>query len=621
MAIHDLTASLDLKQNLNIYATCKQLDNLNLILSIYDNSVQANLTNYDVRLKAMKADKVPLIQEHTGITINNNVVTIAADEQLTTTSGKTLVELQFINKTTGQRKATFNLALMVNPSTFEINATISTATYTLLQELENKLDQASDFLENVDEAIEVNDNLIATLITATATNTDLEANITTANTLITSGTALNNSLDANITEGTTLDSELDTANTLATSNIAAMGSFGDVSVLAQTVTGYTTDLNHMFNISPSVLKIPLANDYRGWQGVTVANDLIYVFTDRNESFGLENIISVYSLDGKLISEKRNAYTGLDPQGKFMSFGDGNEIDGFLYVTAYNINSGGSPLISRVVKFNLTDLSINQVYEIGLGTAESVTKNNNAFWVVYHDIAGVRKYDLNFTFLQQYNLSYVDAPNGLFQGTLWDGNYFYANLHGNNLNSDAIAFSQLRKYQFDGTNFNFIEAIAPPTDGCGQGLAKYGDYYFWNDRPNNLIVVSKNIKKGNVYSEILPYQNELSFKPTLLNNWEPYDTIYDRIARVTVSNGIVYLSGIIKNTVNIESVIFKLPSRYTPKYSRNFMVISDKGVIRIPIVGRNSNNPPQIGDVVCNNIFTLTGVSWISLDGISYPITD
>ncbi|MFT8348765.1 hypothetical protein [Clostridium saccharoperbutylacetonicum] len=383
----------------------------------------------------------------------------------------------------------------------------------------------------------------------------------------------------------------------------------------------TQDLNRLFNLSPSVMKIPLVGDYRGWQGVTVANDLIYVFTDRNESFGLENIISVYSLDGKLISEKRNAYTGLDPQGKFMSFGDGNEIDGFLYVTAYNINSGGSPLISRVVKFNISDLTVNAVYEIGAGTAESVTKKDNAFWVAYHDIAGIRKYDLNFTFLQQYTLSYVDAPDGLFQGTLWDGNYFYANLHGHNSNGDATAFSQLRKYQFDGTNFNFIEAIAPPTDGCGQGLAKYGDYYFWNDRPNNLIVVSKNIKKGNVYSEILPYQNELSFKPTLLNNWEPYDTVYDRTARVTVSNGIVYLSGIIKNTVNIESTIFELPSRYAPKYSRNFMTISDKGIIRIPIVGRNSNNPQQIGDVVCNNIFTITGVSWISLDGISYPITD
>lgn len=145
MAIYDLKANLDLKQNLNIYATCKQLDNLNLILSVYDNSVQTNLSNYTVRLKAMKADKVPLIQEHTGISTSSNIVTIVADEQLTITSGKTLMELQFIDNSTGKKKATFNLVLNVVSSTLEIDRSISKATYTLLEELENKLDQASDF--------------------------------------------------------------------------------------------------------------------------------------------------------------------------------------------------------------------------------------------------------------------------------------------------------------------------------------------------------------------------------------------------------------------------------------------------------------------------------------------
>ncbi|AVK50677.1 hypothetical protein AXY43_23140 [Clostridium sp. MF28] len=76
MAIQDLTASLDLKQNLNIYTTCKQFDDLILEFNIYDNSIQADLTNYDVRLKALKADKVPLIQQHIGITINSNIVNI-----------------------------------------------------------------------------------------------------------------------------------------------------------------------------------------------------------------------------------------------------------------------------------------------------------------------------------------------------------------------------------------------------------------------------------------------------------------------------------------------------------------------------------------------------------------
>jgi len=153
MSIQDLTASLDLKQNLNIWAPCKQFDSLKLILSIYDNSVQADLTGYDVRLVAMKTDKIPLIQEHTDIDISSNIVTIEADEQLNTTAGDTLIELQFINISTGKKKATFNLILRVFPSTVNINGTISTATYTLLEELENKLDQASDMYKTINNTV------------------------------------------------------------------------------------------------------------------------------------------------------------------------------------------------------------------------------------------------------------------------------------------------------------------------------------------------------------------------------------------------------------------------------------------------------------------------------------
>ncbi len=174
MAVRDLSESLDLKQNLNIVATCKQFDNLNLALSIYDNSVQADLSGYTVRLRAMKAGKVPLIQQYLGIEINNNEVNIEADEQLTAVSGKTLVELQFINISTSKKKATFNLVLNVVPSILEVDASISKATYTLLQELENKMDQCSDFFENMGAAITVNNNLKATITNSETAKNNLE---------------------------------------------------------------------------------------------------------------------------------------------------------------------------------------------------------------------------------------------------------------------------------------------------------------------------------------------------------------------------------------------------------------------------------------------------------------
>lgn len=251
MAIFDLKANIDLKQNLNLYTTCKQLDSLNLILSVFDNSVQTNLTNYNVRLKAMKADKVPLVQQGTGISISNNVVTIECDEQLTTTSGKTLIELQFIDEVTGKKKATFNLVLIVVSTTLEVDRGISKATYTLLEELENKLDQASDFFENIDEAITANNNLQDSISTGDTLKTNLDNNITTGNTLnndletnISAGNILKPNLEGAVTSANTAKAELDIsiqdANTFVSEH-------GDIIDLDNRVTQNTEQLNDKAN--------------------------------------------------------------------------------------------------------------------------------------------------------------------------------------------------------------------------------------------------------------------------------------------------------------------------------------------------------------------------------------
>jgi hypothetical protein len=386
-------------------------------------------------------------------------------------------------------------------------------------------------------------------------------------------------------------------------------------------------LDNMFQIAPSVMTIPLKNDYRGWQGVAVSDDLIYVLTDRNESFGLENIISVYSLDGVFQSEIRAVYTATDPQGKFMSFGDGNVIDGALYVTAYNVNSGGTPLVSRVLKYTLPGLTLSETYAIGSGTAESVTKYNNAYWVVYYDILAVRKYDLNFNFVQEYPLPAIEAPHGYFQGSFWEDGYFYANLHGHNVNESSSPFAKLVRYSFDGTSFTFDQAITPPTLGCSQGVSIYEGFYVWNDRPNNVVVITKNKSVATIYPTTLPLRKQNTFKPELLNGWTNFDTTYDRTARITVQNGIVYFSGIIQNPSNPDAYngatrIFKIPTLYAPKFNTNFLALTDKGPMRMPVVGKNTVQPAeQIGNVNVQNILAYSNITWLSLDGISYPILE
>lgn len=226
--IHALEANLDLKQNLNVYANCKQLDVLHLIFNIFDGGLQADLTNYKVRLKAMKADNVLLIQD-TQYTINKNVVTIIPNEQLTTASGTTKIELQFINTKTGEKKATFNLTLKVTPSVLENERSISTATYTLMDELENKLDKAASFFENINKAIDANTTLVATTNNANTSNTNLNATISAGNTLKTAldlsnttANATKASLNASNTDALATKSALNTSNTNAAATKTAL---------------------------------------------------------------------------------------------------------------------------------------------------------------------------------------------------------------------------------------------------------------------------------------------------------------------------------------------------------------------------------------------------------------
>ncbi|MHB1404117.1 MAG: hypothetical protein ACYCV0_00780 [Desulfitobacteriaceae bacterium] len=122
----------------------------------------------------------------------------------------------------------------------------------------------------------------------------------------------------------------------------------------------------------------------------------------------------------------------------MSFGDITVIEGYLYVPVYNWNGGaaGTPESreSRMIKYSLPDLEIVAEYPIGDGTAESVDKYNNHFWVVYHDKQEIREFDNNFQWINSYPLSqsiYVNNTENEPQGMFWEGDDLYVNNHGAN----------------------------------------------------------------------------------------------------------------------------------------------------------------------------------------------
>lgn len=288
------TGILDVNLYYNIEFICMQGDDLILELNCFDKCVQADLSNYNVRLKAMKADNIPLVQ-NSNISIINNVVTINCSNQLTTTKGTVKCELQFIEKDTLKHKSSFYICIEIVPSVFFQNGTISQATCTLLQEMDNKLDK----LENISNILEdtistgniTNDKLNTTINTATTTDNTLNTTIANAgqsknnlDSSISTGNTAKSNLDKSIDSANNIKSvldsanatasknkeNLDSANTQASKNIDALNALGDATDLAKKVQNNTTQLNDIANIK-LVKDIP-STDYV--QGQLIGGDFI-----------------------------------------------------------------------------------------------------------------------------------------------------------------------------------------------------------------------------------------------------------------------------------------------------------------------------------------------------------
>lgn len=406
MAIQDLKASLDLKQNLNIFAQCKQFDNLNLILSIYDNSLQADLTNYDVRLRAMKADNVPLIQQHIGIDIDGNVVNVQADEQLTTTAGNTPIELQFIDKSTGEKKSTFNLILVVVASAIAIEASISKATYTLLEELENKLDQLSDFFEHISEAIEANTNLENTIANSETAKTNLDGSITAANTsktaLDTSKTNADNTKNALDTLKTDADN---TKNALNTVNQTGQALLNSLEEFEQEHADVTDISNKLANINEDLSeKVNFTND-------NVSPIYIAPFFRSDADISVDLYATTNGIDFKLIS-KTPLFSQRDSSIMFR--------DGYFYVvctrdsqTLYDLNIMRSKNLIDWEKFEI-NLGLANTNNSNVWAGEWFEDDNGKLYILLSVQVGIETVSSNsYPNMRPYLVEVLDLENRVF----------------------------------------------------------------------------------------------------------------------------------------------------------------------------------------------------------------
>ncbi|NFO12759.1 hypothetical protein FDB34_00800 [Clostridium botulinum] len=173
------TGILDINNKYTVDFNCKQLDDIILKIIVYDKSLPADLSDYNCRLKAFKADQVPLIQ-NTNITIKENIIEIKASKQLTTTAGAVKAELQFINKNTLEKKSTFYINIEVVASVLDVDGVVSTPTCTILEEIDNKLDQIEDIKLDVLEAIKVKNDLNTSRTDANNMNNTLKTTTTNA---------------------------------------------------------------------------------------------------------------------------------------------------------------------------------------------------------------------------------------------------------------------------------------------------------------------------------------------------------------------------------------------------------------------------------------------------------
>ncbi|WMT39742.1 hypothetical protein RE628_20450 [Paenibacillus sp. D2_2] len=372
---------------------------------------------------------------------------------------------------------------------------------------------------------------------------------------------------------------------------------------ADAIRTVTAQLVDTVNALPSISSFPSHKKYRAWQGVTTDGTYIYVVTDRDENFTLKNIISVYDMKGHFVSEKLDAYTATDPQDKFMSFGDCTIIDSKLYVTAYNINDGGNPRISRIIEYSLPNIELIKETDIGSNAAECIVKKDGAYWVCYFDDAIIRKFDLDCKLLQTYPVNPI-GPDGGYESLLWIDDELYCNMHGPNTYGKTPT-GKLDRYTFDGSTFTFVESIVPPTYGTTQGLAHYNSYFYWADRVANEIVITNSVKVNKIKPFIKKINTTDIIKLELLNGWVSYDDAGGRPLRAFKDQmGIVHLEGMIKGGV-IGSVTSVLPVGYLPQFPKNFAVDSAGAFGRVAIQS-SGHIVPQVGSS-----------TYVCFDGITF----
>lgn len=189
----------------------------------------------------------------------------------------------------------------------------------------------------------------------------------------------------------------------------------------------------------------------------VGYDGTYFYTTGIDSQG---DYTLYKWDSSWNLVASRSVEGDDPTGKTQV----NHIfykDGKLYLGANNYNI--SPRHGWILVYDASDLSYITYHSLLDHGNEGATFHNGYWWAVYGNYKYVSKYDTSWNWVADYALSYP-IDDHYYQGIIWVEDYIYVNIH------DGTTPNRVDVYHWNGSGFDEVARLAPPTAQSTQGLA-------------------------------------------------------------------------------------------------------------------------------------------------------
>lgn len=192
--------------------------------------------------------------------------------------------------------------------------------------------------------------------------------------------------------------------------------------------------------------------------------------------GLDEHLYKYTRSGNTYTETLHRDISGDDPSDANQYNGLNYFGGSLWVGANNYND--TPKLGWIIEYDPSDLTWIATHSVGANWSEGGAWHDvgdgDEIWVVFADLAAVRRYDASFSLIAQYDLDFVAGQThiaslrSLYQGAAWytseeGDHYLFVQTHA--VNEDTAT----HVYRWNGSGFDCVQVIAALGDYVGQGL--------------------------------------------------------------------------------------------------------------------------------------------------------